>query len=321
MDNPQIPAEWLPPIKEGAELLKLLKAESQLDWTFFSPAVNIGPGERTGSFRLGLDDVVLLLMARARSPMTITRSHWSMSSNRASTYASASPSATEARRFSCAELPESGPRKSPCLQVRLAELHRGSQRRVSLGQHSRHGHRKFFRGVTCAFFRGPDSLRCCCRRPRWPSNPASVCRMRAVLQQTTREQGGMCIPVKSRAGRKDGCFVLGAMRVGKLPATGLYWYMDRYPNRAAAEKEQDVRSTIVGAYGTIWMLSIADKSFLTAHGEHVGRVGPQNGDRIGPQRPRAGWPPDDSYGDGNRRTAFPRLDSRRLFASKRASGE
>jgi uncharacterized protein len=58
MDNPQIPAEWLPPIKEGAELLKLLKVDSQLDWTFFSPAVNIGPGERTGKFRLGLDEVV-----------------------------------------------------------------------------------------------------------------------------------------------------------------------------------------------------------------------------------------------------------------------
>jgi putative NADH-flavin reductase len=58
MDNPQIPAEWLPSIKEGAELLKLLKADQQLDWTFFSPAVMIGPGERTGKFRLGADEVV-----------------------------------------------------------------------------------------------------------------------------------------------------------------------------------------------------------------------------------------------------------------------
>ena len=58
MDNPQIPAEWLPSIKEGAELLKLLRTDSQLDWTFFSPAVFIGPGERTGKFRLGGDDVV-----------------------------------------------------------------------------------------------------------------------------------------------------------------------------------------------------------------------------------------------------------------------
>ncbi len=58
MENPQIPAEWLPSIKEGSELLKLLRADSQLDWTFFSPAVMIGPGERTGKFRLGGDDVV-----------------------------------------------------------------------------------------------------------------------------------------------------------------------------------------------------------------------------------------------------------------------
>ena len=58
MDNPQIPAEWLPSIKEGAELLKLLRADSQLDWTYFSPAVFIGPGERTGKFRLGGDEVV-----------------------------------------------------------------------------------------------------------------------------------------------------------------------------------------------------------------------------------------------------------------------
>jgi putative NADH-flavin reductase len=58
MDNPKLPAEWLPPIKEGAELLRLLKADQQLDWTFFSPAVFIGPGERTGKFRLGGDEVV-----------------------------------------------------------------------------------------------------------------------------------------------------------------------------------------------------------------------------------------------------------------------
>lgn len=58
MDNPQIPAEWLPTIKEGSELLKLLRADQQLEWTFFSPAVFIGPGERTGKFRLGGDEVV-----------------------------------------------------------------------------------------------------------------------------------------------------------------------------------------------------------------------------------------------------------------------
>jgi putative NADH-flavin reductase len=58
-DSGQIPAEWLPVINEGAELLKLLRADRQLDWTFFSPAALIGPGERTGKFRLGGDQLIV----------------------------------------------------------------------------------------------------------------------------------------------------------------------------------------------------------------------------------------------------------------------
>jgi uncharacterized protein len=57
-DSGAIPAEWLPVVNEGAELLKLLRADAQLDWTFFSPAAFIGPGERTGKFRLGGDQLI-----------------------------------------------------------------------------------------------------------------------------------------------------------------------------------------------------------------------------------------------------------------------
>jgi uncharacterized protein len=57
-DSGNIPAEWMPAINEGAELLKLLRANTQLDWTFFSPAALIGPGERTGKFRLGLNQLI-----------------------------------------------------------------------------------------------------------------------------------------------------------------------------------------------------------------------------------------------------------------------
>jgi uncharacterized protein len=57
-DTPAIPAEWLPAINEGAALLKLLRSDQKLDWTFFSPAAFIGPGERTGKFRLGGDRLI-----------------------------------------------------------------------------------------------------------------------------------------------------------------------------------------------------------------------------------------------------------------------
>ena len=45
-------------IQEGMRALDLLKEADDFDWTFLSPAVVIGPGERTGKFRLGKDNVV-----------------------------------------------------------------------------------------------------------------------------------------------------------------------------------------------------------------------------------------------------------------------
>jgi putative NADH-flavin reductase len=57
-DSGDIPAEWLPAINEGAAFLKLLRADNQLEWSFFSPAAVIGPGARTGQFRLGLEQLI-----------------------------------------------------------------------------------------------------------------------------------------------------------------------------------------------------------------------------------------------------------------------
>jgi len=43
---------------EGNRTLGLLRNVTDVDWTFFSPAVQIGPGERTGKFRLDGEVVV-----------------------------------------------------------------------------------------------------------------------------------------------------------------------------------------------------------------------------------------------------------------------
>lgn len=53
-----IPDVVMANIGEGIRAFELLKQDDSLDWTFFSPAVTIGPGERTGKFRLGKDNVV-----------------------------------------------------------------------------------------------------------------------------------------------------------------------------------------------------------------------------------------------------------------------
>jgi putative NADH-flavin reductase len=58
IDTIQLPPEWAAPVQEGIKMLALLREVTDLDWTFFSPAMNIGPGERTGKFRLGADQLV-----------------------------------------------------------------------------------------------------------------------------------------------------------------------------------------------------------------------------------------------------------------------
>jgi putative NADH-flavin reductase len=57
-DTIQLPEEWKAPVQEGMRTLGLLREVNDLDWTFFSPAVMIQPGERTGKFRLGKEEVV-----------------------------------------------------------------------------------------------------------------------------------------------------------------------------------------------------------------------------------------------------------------------
>jgi uncharacterized protein len=52
-----LPKEWVPIATSHGNALKLLQA-SEINWTYFSPAALFGPGERTGKFRLGTDQLV-----------------------------------------------------------------------------------------------------------------------------------------------------------------------------------------------------------------------------------------------------------------------
>jgi uncharacterized protein len=58
IDTPQFPAAYKAEAAKGGEFLDLLRKEKELDWTFLSPSAVIAPGERTGKFRLGKDDLL-----------------------------------------------------------------------------------------------------------------------------------------------------------------------------------------------------------------------------------------------------------------------
>ncbi|WP_306224375.1 NAD(P)-dependent oxidoreductase [Bosea beijingensis] len=58
-DTPEFPAVYLDEARKGGAFLDLLKQEQGLDWTFLSPSALIQPGERTGKFRLGTDQLLV----------------------------------------------------------------------------------------------------------------------------------------------------------------------------------------------------------------------------------------------------------------------
>lgn len=58
-DTKEFPAIYLDEARKGGAFLDLLKGESGLDWSFLSPSALIEPGERTGKFRLGKDQLLV----------------------------------------------------------------------------------------------------------------------------------------------------------------------------------------------------------------------------------------------------------------------
>ncbi|MDB5576591.1 MAG: NAD(P)-binding protein [Bradyrhizobium sp.] len=69
IDTPDFPEEYKGETAAGCVFLDKLREVKDLEWTFLSPAYNFTPGERTGKFRLGKDD--LLVDANGESKLSM----------------------------------------------------------------------------------------------------------------------------------------------------------------------------------------------------------------------------------------------------------
>lgn len=58
-DTPDFPAEWKDIAAAGIAFLDALRDERTVDWTFLSPAAFIFEGPRTGTFRIGGDQLLV----------------------------------------------------------------------------------------------------------------------------------------------------------------------------------------------------------------------------------------------------------------------
>jgi putative NADH-flavin reductase len=58
VDTPDFPAAYKPASLAHREALKIYQKASELDWTFVCPSAEIMPGERTGKFRTGTNQLL-----------------------------------------------------------------------------------------------------------------------------------------------------------------------------------------------------------------------------------------------------------------------
>ena len=59
VDTPEFPAEYKAEALAGGVFLETLRGVDDLDWTFLSPSAMFVPGERTGKFQLGTDQLLV----------------------------------------------------------------------------------------------------------------------------------------------------------------------------------------------------------------------------------------------------------------------
>ena len=59
VDTPEFPEEWKPSALAHADALEVYRADTSLDWTYVSPAALIEPGERTGAYRIGGEQLLV----------------------------------------------------------------------------------------------------------------------------------------------------------------------------------------------------------------------------------------------------------------------
>ena len=94
---------------------------------------------------------------------------------------------------------------------------------------------------------------------------------RAALAQSSDQP--MCRPRESRAG-EIGCWIIVDDPVGTLPSETVFWHLDTFPSRAAAEAAKAGGGTVVESLGKFWLFTIAGRDWRSSSGDHVADIGP-----------------------------------------------
>lgn len=85
-------------------------------------------------------------------------------------------------------------------------------------------------------------------------------------QATTRQCG-----VAEEAG--PAC-LLARKQLPSLPNGKVFWHLDRFPLKGAAERAGTAASVVTDAFGSTWLFTLANAGWRPKGGEHISTVGP-----------------------------------------------
>src|SRR3984885_12680139 len=85
--------------------------------------------------------------------------------------------------------------------------------------------------------------------------------------------GDTCKPASART-QDIGCWILADNPVGQLAKPQVFWHFDVYPTRVAAEADKGPRGTVIESFGKVWLMTIEDENWKSAHGNRIAEIGP-----------------------------------------------
>lgn len=96
----------------------------------------------------------------------------------------------------------------------------------------------------------------------------------AAAQPSAPGGFGACKPISQRTSEL-GCWIITDSPVGRIEQPQVFWHLDAYPTRAAAEAAKESGGTVVEALGKTWLSTIGPRGWRPAHaGKRVAEIGP-----------------------------------------------
>jgi quercetin dioxygenase-like cupin family protein len=109
---------------------------------------------------------------------------------------------------------------------------------------------------------------------RKPVSSSSVVILSLLLVFMFQEVSAqICRPALERTG-EVGCWITVDDELGKLPPGPIFWHLDTYATRAAAEAEKGPRGTVVESLGKVWLFTIDVARWRPPGGERIAEIGP-----------------------------------------------